>query len=131
MIRQFALFAGGTWLILGTLGLALVLSSPDSTLSGQLLLGVLPVSWWLSLLYLSLGLLGLAGSGQFRTSLTFARLAALLGVTLTVVGFVPGAANLPALLPLTHDVAGLHGLFAVVAGYFGWGEPSRSYITLL
>lgn len=131
MIRQFALWAGGSWLILGTLGLILVLRSPGGAPAEQFLLGVLPVSFWQSLLYLLLGALGLAGCGQFRSSLAFARLAALFGVTLTLLGMVPGAGDLPALLPLTHDVAGLHGLFAVVAAYFGWGEPSRSYIALL
>ncbi|WP_083865717.1 DUF4383 domain-containing protein [Deinococcus peraridilitoris] len=131
MIRQFALCMGGSWLAFAILGyLSLVLSSGDTS-AGRLLLGILPVGPWLNLLYLLLGVVGLAGSGQYRTSIFYARLAAITGAALAVLGFVPGATQLPALLPLTQDVMGLHLLFAVIAAYFGWGEPSRSYIALL
>lgn len=130
MIRQFAFLSGFIWLLLGFLGFLPTLLE-NAGPSGGLLFGVFPANLPLNTLHILLGVLGIVASGGYRAAARYARMAALLGAALALVGFLPMVGELPALALLARDVTWSHGLFALVAAYFGWGEPSRSYIVML
>lgn len=131
MIRQFALVSGFVWLALGFLGFVPVLSHLAGDGVTPLLFGVLPVTPFLNTVHLGLGLLGIAASGAYRSSTSFARGAAVIAGLLVLVGSLPVLGHATLLAPLVLDVTWSHGLFALLAAYFGWGEPSRAYIVML
>lgn len=126
MVRQFALRVASTLVLLGALGLM-----PALTATNGLLFGVLPVSPLLCAVYLALGLLGLLASRYYRDSASFARTLTVVFGVLAVLAVLPVTTTMPDLAPLTHDPLWVPGIIAAVSAYFGWGAPSREYITLL
>ena len=130
MIRHFAWTAGVVCLVAGLLGFLPAVVT-DTAGPGGLLFGLWPVAPLLSALYITLGAAGTVASSHYRTATVFARVTAVVFALLALVGVSPLIDHLPALAPLAFDVTWSSGLVSVIATYFGWGEPSRSYIAML
>ena len=129
----FALIFGLAYLAAGLLGLIpAMLSSPPADAPPTTfavfygyLLGLFPVNILHTLVHLAIGAWGLAASRGTASSVTFARGLAVLYGVLAVLGLLPMTNTMFGMIPIhSHDVW-LHGVTAVIAGYFGWREPVR------
>lgn len=124
----FALLAGIVYLAAGLLGLvpAMLMSPPADapattfTLLYGYLLGLFPVNVILTALHLAIGIWGIAACRDTSSAVVYARMLALLFGALAVLGMMPPLNTLLGWLPIHSNDIWLHGLTAVIAGYFGW-----------
>ena len=132
MVRPFAFWSGIVGLALGGIGMLSMLA-PQLGLARvhqDLLWGIVPLTPLLAFIYLLLGAQGLWSSRSLRASASHARTAGVVLGTLAAFAMLPFTENLPGLAALTRDPLWLVGFAAIASAYFGWGEPSREYITL-
>jgi|SRR5690554_788694 len=130
MVRKFALVFGIVYALVGVLGfIPALVTQPEMTMASQmdhgLLLGLFPVNLWHNLYHVAIGLWGVFAANHFNSSVTFARVNAVLFAALAIFGLFPGLNTLFGFLPLYgHDVW-LHAATAALTAYFGFGAPSR------
>ena len=124
--RNFALWFGIAYLGAGVLGFvpAALRPMPDSGLAvtafSGYLLGLFPVNLLHSLVHVAAGAWGIAASRSMSGARAWCKTMAVLFAIVTVMGLIPALHNVFGLMPIHgHDVW-LHGLFAGLAGYFGW-----------
>lgn len=124
--RKFALWFGIAYLGAGILGFvpAALRPMPDSGLAitafSGLLLGLFPVNFLHSLVHIAAGAWGIAGSRSMGGARAWSKTMAVVFALVTLMGLVPATNTVFGLMPIHgHDIW-LHGLFAVLAAYFGW-----------
>ena len=125
--RNFALWFGIAYLGAGVLGFvpAALTPLPDAdaltvTAFSGLLLGLFPVNFLHSLVHIAAGAWGIAASRSMGGARAWCKAMAVVFALVTVMGLVPGLHNVFGLMPVHgHDVW-LHGLFAILAAWFGW-----------
>lgn len=129
--RTIALVLGVALLMLGVAGFFPALTLPlrgltALTLTGGagLLFGLFPVNWLANLLHVALGIWGIWAAARFVTARSFLRAAAAILLVLALCGLIPGAHLLFGLMPLNAHNVWLHGLLALLAGFFGWRSVS-------
>lgn len=130
----FALIFGLAYLAIGILGLLPITltpppaDAPPTTFAYVYgyLFGLFPVNIALSLLHLVVGVWGIAAWRGRASSIKYARDLAVLFGALAVLGLLPMTNTLFGMMPLDSGDVWLHGVTAVIAGYFGWREPVRS-----
>lgn len=126
--RRFALLFGIIFLLFGIAGFVPPLMQemhpefPPLILeaSAGRLLGLFPVNLLHSGLHILFGVWGIVASRRVPRAKFYARNIGIIFIMLTVAGFIPGLQNGFGLLPLYGNDIWLHGLFGVVALYFGW-----------
>lgn len=132
MVKKFALIFGIVYTLIGILGFVPgIVTMPDveaglmaDTAHGRLL-GLFPVNLWHNLVHLAVGIWGIVAAKGFGSAVFYARANAVLFALLALLGFFPPTNTLFGIAPLySHDIW-LHGLNAVIAGYFGFGPPAR------
>ena len=124
--RTFALWFGIAYLGAGILGFVPAALRPMDadaltvTAFSGLLLGLFPVNFLHSLVHVAAGAWGVAASRTMGAARAWCKTMAVLFAVVTVMGLIPGLNNVFGLMPIHgHDVW-LHGLFAVLAAFFGW-----------
>jgi hypothetical protein len=127
----FALIFGLAYLAAGLLGLVPAMlvpppaDAPPTTLAVLYgyLFGLFPVNLVHTLVHLAIGVWGIAAWSGRASSAAYARGLAVLYGVLAVMGLLPMTNTVFGMIPIhSHDVW-LHGVTAVIAGYFGWREP--------
>lgn len=126
--RRFALLFGSLFLLLGIGGFVPPLVGkmhpefPPLALDANAgrLLGLFPVNLLLSGLHMMFGLWGLIAARSALRAKFYARNVGIISLMLTLAGFIPGLQNGYGLLPLYGNDIWLHGLFGLIAVYFGW-----------
>ena len=130
----FALIFGLAYLAAGILGLVPAMlvpppaDAPPTTLAVMYgyLLGLFPVNLVHTLVHLAIGAWGIAAWKGRADSVGYARGLAVLYGVFAVLGLLPMTNTVFGMIPIhSHDVW-LHGVTAVIAGYFGWREPVGS-----
>src|SRR3954468_14130925 len=130
----FALIFGLAYLAAGVLGLIPAMLTPPpvdappttfAVLYGYLL-GRFPVNIVHTLLNLALGIWGISAWRGRASSSTYARSLAVLFGVLAVLGLLPMTNTLFGIMPIDSNDVWLHGLSAVIAGYFGWRDPKSA-----
>jgi hypothetical protein len=139
-VRYFALVYGIVFLLVGIAGFVPGLVVPPeegrqlAVNSGfGLLFDLFPVNVLHNLVHVVFGIWGLAAYRTFSASRAYARAVAVIYAVLTVMGLIPALATTFGFIPIYgHDVW-LHGMLALVAGYFGWvsvhAEPAPVGVT--
>jgi hypothetical protein len=127
----FALIFGLAYLAAGLLGLIPAMLTPPPadappatfTLLYGYLLGLFPVNILHTLVHLAIGIWGIAAWSGRVSSIGYARSLAVFYGALAVLGLLPMTNTMFGIVPIhSHDVW-LHGVTAVIAGYFGWRHP--------
>jgi hypothetical protein len=134
--RRFAVIMGVAFIVVGALGFVpgitrMVGDDPNLTLEGAghgYLLGLFHVNVAHNLTHIIFGILGILLSRSFDSAVAYARIVAVAYGLLTIMGVV-STFNMKytfGLVPIHgHDVW-LHGLIAIVAGYFAFSaNPVR------
>ena len=128
--RTFAMSIGIIYLILGVLGFIPAMRVPPAIDSPSLvigagygyLFGLFAVNVLHNLVHLVVGAMGIYAYNSYASSRKFAQSLAIFFGIITVMGLIPLLRTTFGLMPLFgHDIW-LHGISAVVAGYFGWRE---------
>lgn len=128
---SFALIFGLAYLVVGLLGLIPAMLMPPpidappttfAVLYGYLL-GLFPVNIVHTLMNLAIGVWGLMAWSGRASSVGYARALAVLYGVLAVMGLLPMTNTVFGLVPINGNDVWLHGVTAVIAGYFGWREP--------
>ena len=130
----FALIFGLAYLAAGLLGLVPVMLVPPpidappttfAVLYGYLF-GLFPVNIAATVLHLAIGAWGIAAWSGRASSVGYARSLAVLYGALAVMGLLPMTSTLFGMMPVHSNDVWLHGVTAVIAGYFGWREPVQA-----
>ena len=131
--RLFALGAGLFYAILGALSfIPHALWSPERTqvwmerhiLHGGYLGGFIPVNWLLAILWLLIGIAGIAAFSAMPYARAYARGLFALTCALAMIGLLPlGIGWLWGYLPLSQWNVLIHGFTAMLAWYFGFVYP--------
>ena len=128
MIRKFALIFGIIFILVGILGFVPGINDhshadmPPITVDSFYgrLLGLFPVNLIHNIVHLAVGAWGVMSSGSVSAARMFGKGLAILYGLLTILGLIAGFNTLFGLAPIFgHDVW-LHGLSALIAGYFGF-----------
>jgi hypothetical protein len=130
--RNFALFLGIVYAIVGVLGFIPGITQPPPSGAPPValdtgygyLLGIFPINIVHNLIHLVVGLWGIAASRAFSTSRIYARTLAIVFGLLTIMGLIPGLDTVFGLVPIFGVDIWLHLLTAVAAAYFGWAAPA-------
>ena len=130
----FALIFGLAYLAAGLLGLIPALlvppppDAPPTTLAVLYgyLLGLFPVNLVHTLVHLAIGAWGIAAWSGRASSSAYARGLAVLYGVLAVMGLLPLTNTVFGTIPINGNDVWLHGVTAVIAGYFGWREPMQA-----
>src|SRR5260221_5192740 len=138
----FALLFGIAYLALGLMGRVPASPVPPASdapptsfpLLYGYLLGLFPVNLLHSLMNIVIGAWGISAWSGRSSSVGFARGAAILFGALAVMGIVPLLHTALGMMPLHRNDVWLHGITAVIGGYFRWAQPAgmserRSEIT--
>jgi hypothetical protein len=129
--RYFALALGIVFLLVGIAGFIPGLlgevhsGAPALRVSNGYgyLLGLFPVNVLHNIVHLLIGVLGIATFMSLRAARLFCRGLFIFYLLLTIMGIISGVKTLFGLVPIFgHDVW-LHGLTALVAGFFGFILP--------
>jgi uncharacterized protein DUF4383 len=127
-VRYFAMGIGVIYVIAGLLGFlpaavtAPLSGAPDVAVTSGYgyLLGLFPVNVLHNLAHLAIGIWGIWAYSTYPHARNFSRGLAVFYGVLTVMGLIPVLNTTFGLIPIFgHDVW-LHGLTAMVAGYYGW-----------
>src|SRR5579859_5699403 len=134
--RTFALVFGIISIVVGILGLVPAFSTappsgaPHVALSAgyRYLLGQFPVNFASDVIYILIGVIGVACGSNFLAARLYARSLFLLFGFVTVLGFMPATDVLGGLAPIFGSDTWLNAAAAVVAGIFGYivSEPDVS-----
>jgi hypothetical protein len=127
----FALLFGIAYLALGLMGLVPAMLVPPPidapptsfTLLYGYLLGLFPVNLLHSLMNIVIGTWAISAWSGRSSRVGFARGVAILFGALAVMGIVPLLNTALGMMPLHGNDVWLHGITAVIAGYFGWRQP--------
>ena len=128
---SFALILGLAYFAAGLLGLipAMLVPPPAdappttfAVLYGYLI-GLFPVNIVHTLINLAIGVWGIAAWSGRASSVAYARGVAVLFGVLAVMGLLPLTNTVFGMIPIHSNDVWLHGVSAVIAGYFGWREP--------
>jgi hypothetical protein len=130
----FALIFGLAYLAAGLLGLIPAMltpppiDAPPTTFAYfyGYLLGLFPVNIVHTLIHLALGVWGISAWRGRASSTRYARSLAVIFGVLAVLGLLPMTNTMFGLIPIHGGDVWLHGISAVIAGYFGWREPARA-----
>lgn len=135
--RYFALILGIVFVVIGVAGFIPGLVAPIAADEDRLLiidggygrlLGLFPVNWLHNLVHLAFGVWGIVAYRSFRGARVYAQATAVIYGVLTVMGFIPLLWTTFGLVPLYGNDIWLHALIAVVAAYFGFGNPDRGEV---
>ncbi len=132
-VRYFALILGIIYLLVGIAGFIpglvtypVVVDPAAAPVDHGLLLGLFPVNFLHNLVHIVFGIWGIVAYRSFGGAVTFSRVFAVVFGLLAVLGLIPGLNTLFGLVPLYgHDIW-LHAVTALVAAWFGFGQPSRA-----
>lgn len=132
MVKKFALIFGIAYALIGILGfipgLVTVPEMPADMvgdMSHGRLLGLFPVNAIHNLVHLAVGIWGIVAAKSFSASVLYARANAIIFALLMILGLIPATNTLFGLVPLYGNDIWLHLINTVLAGYFGFGGPSR------
>jgi hypothetical protein len=141
--NKASLVLGITFLVLGILGFApSVLSLPpvgfesgiplDPTIYPYAegfgyLFGIFPTNLMHNLFHITVGLFGIAASGDRKAARSFNRIFAASYAVIVVMGFLPYTKTFFGMMPLFGNNIWFNALTAVFAGYYGFGksEPTE------
>lgn len=138
VIRYFAMLTGVVYTTLGLLGFlpsALVSTLPDDPAlvfnpDYGYLLGLFPTNLLSNLLHLTIGIFGMLAFSSYEASLNYARRIAIFFGILTIFGLLPNLNTLFGLMPLYNQAFWLHGITALAAVYFGFGQHEPIHPTM-
>ena len=129
MIKTFALIFGVLYVLIGILGFIPGMSQHTADMpriaveqSYGKLMGLFPVNILHNIVHLAIGAWGLLSSRSVGAARLYGKVLAVFYGLLTILGLIPneGANTMMGLVPIFgHDVW-LHGVSAIIAGYFGW-----------
>lgn len=120
MVGKFAQIAGIVFVAVGLLGFV-----PQLVTDGKLL-SLFPINGMHNAVHILLGLWGLSVAKNAANALTYAKGIAVIYAVLAVLGLIPATNTLFGLAPIGGLDVGLHAVLAIVAGYFGFGPPSKA-----
>lgn len=130
-LRQFALVAGGVYVLIGVLGFMPAMSPPlhadtaplavDSDYSS--LLGLFPVHVLHNFMHLALGIWGVITYAHLMSARLYARSVAIMYGALAFTGLFPEISPTSVLIPLSSVIVCLYALTALAAIYFGFLLP--------
>lgn len=134
--RYFALIYGIVFAIIGIAGFfpgLLTEADVDTSLvaeglHGQLF-GLFPVNWLHNLVHLAFGVWGLAAYRSFSGARMYAKSVAVIYAVFAVMGFIPLLRTTFGLIPLYGNDIWLHIVLALIAAYFGFGNPDKAEAT--
>ncbi len=141
---QTSFVIGITFVALGILGFApSVVSLPPVGFSSDIpldptiypyaqgfgyILGLFATNLMHNLVRLSVGLFGIAASGDRVTARSFNRIFALSYILLAVLGLFPFGHTLFGFMPLFGNNVWLNAVLAIIAGYFGFVKPQTTEV---
>ena len=126
--RAFSFLVGVVYLSLGICGVIPSLRGPSSfwsdtppvSLGYGFLFGIFPVNAVSILVFILIGLSGLAAAARLRTSRTFERRLFAVSVLFMMMGCLPGASRVWGLMPLFGWTDGLFTMTALLSFYFAF-----------
>lgn len=134
--KKFALIAGIVMIAIGVLSLYPNLKGSAETLpelnveaSYGLFMNRIPMNVFDKVVFILLGIAGIAVSGQVRTvipAIQFARVVFWFMSALTLLGLFRQTNTLFGYWPLFGGGIWLHSIIALIAGYFGYNHSARS-----
>ena len=143
---QCSLIIGILFLVLGILGFApSLVSLPPVGFESSILLdptifpyaqgfgylfGIFPVNLMHNLVHLTVGLFGIATSGNYYTARNFNRYFAVSYVLLCIMGVLPRGKTLFGLMPLFGNNVWFNILVAIFAGYFGFIKSETTQVKI-
>jgi hypothetical protein len=128
-VRNFALFSGIFFMIIGIAGFIPQLVSPPPTeLDSPLwidigygyLFGLLPTNLLHNLVHIAVGAWGFNASRQLKSALFYCQGFAILYSLIAVMGIIPGLGTTLGLMPIFGGNVPLNLLTAAIAGYYGF-----------
>lgn len=130
-LRQFALAAGGVYMLIGILGFLPPMSQPPHADTASLavdsgysyLLGLFPVHILHNFMHLALGLWGVIAYAHLVSARLYARSVAIIYGALAFMGLFPEISLTFVLIPLSSVIVCLYALTALAAIYFGFLLP--------
>lgn len=129
--RYFALISGAFFILLGLAGFIPSFVTSPSTMPNSImqygivtnvgeLFGVFPTNAAESILYIGLGVFGVAAAIALDSARLYSGLLAVILGLLTVMGLFPFSRTVFGLFPIYGNDIWLHGVIAVIAAYFGF-----------
>jgi hypothetical protein len=141
---QSSFLIGITFVVLGVLGFApSLLSLPPNGFESSIpldpivfpyaqgfgyLFGLFPTNLMHNLVHLTVGLFGIAASGDRTTARNYNRIFAVSYVLIAIMGLLPFGKTMFGLMPLFGNNVWFNTLTAVFAGYFGFVKSEASEI---
>ena len=130
--RYFALIVGIIFVLLGILGfvprlLSLPIDAPilDVNAGYGYLFGLFPINLLHNIVHLTVGILGLLAFRTLSGARLFAQGLTIFYALLAVLGLIPATDTTFGFIPIFGNEVWLHGLTALLAGYFGYVLPGE------
>ena len=120
MVGKFAQLIGIVFVAVGVLGFV-----PALITDGKLLT-LFPINGMHNAVHILLGVWGIAVAKNAANALMYSKSIAGIYALLAVLGLIPATNMLFGLAPIGGMDVGLHAVLAILAGYFGFGPPSKA-----